>query len=473
MTNARRWKVCAEGRGILSIRDLNSATTDCRRYSVQKERLTAPFGHQLPALLHDLVDLALTVYAADRLIRRRQPDQGPDDWTWERQFEVHLRVSEPERWEQPELVSRLSQALDYLTEDRWRFSFSSRPALSNAPVQGRLFPFRLPAKVALFSGGLDSLAGLACQLSQSDPENIITVTCGTSSRLLKRQRTLLTALNRSAVGKLLPVILPVRLSQDRRSYNSNERSQRTRAFLFCVLGYVAAMMGGVTDLLVLENGIGAINLPLSDAQLGAQSSRASHPVGLKKLESFLRLLLDPGFRIRLPYLLATKGELCARLRGSRFEQLAIHSISCDGFPPRSVGPEQCGTCTSCILRRQALYVSGIVDDRRAKWYKHDILEGMDRISAPRLLPLWDMLAQIDRIDCSISSSAPWENITTEFPELREIAELLASQASEPIMEDRYRKQLIALYRRYCDEWHRFHAHPPGWTFSLPDLRKSA
>jgi|SRR5579864_4953590 hypothetical protein len=468
---AQRWRIGAEGRGIVSIRGLDSSVAESRRYSVQKERLTTPFGRQLPALLEDLVDLALTVYVADRLIRRRQPDQKPDDWRWERQFEVHLPVSEPERWEQPELVDRLSQALEYLTEDRWEFRFSRRPAQCNSPVQARLFAPKLPTKVALFSGGLDSLAGLVCQLSQGDSQTIIAATCGTNSRLLRRQRDLLAALNRAVPGKLLPVILPVRLSQDRRSYNSNERSQRTRGFLFCILGYVAAMMGGSVELLVLEHGVGAINLPLSEAQLGAQSSRASHPIGLNKLEGFLRLLLEPRFRIRLPYLLSTKGEICTLLRESRFEQLALRSVSCDGFPPRSLGPEQCGTCTSCVLRRQALWVSGLLSDRHGRGYRHDIIDDIGGIPPPRLVPLWEMLIQADRIEHAISSSTPWIHLTAAFPELREVSDLLATQASQSSMEAR--AHLISLYRRYCEEWRRFPAHPAGWTFSIPELRRSA
>jgi len=276
-----RWLIRNEGKGTLFIQARDTGLAHTRRYHVQKERLSVPLGHGLPPLLEDLVDLALTVYSADRLILRRPPKAESDRRWWQRHFEIHLPVSSPERWMQPEIRQSLSEALGFLTEDHWEFTFSPRrPSLEVRSVQRVLFPPEPPVTAALFSGGLDSLAGLAIQLAQESMASLVVVTCSTNSRLLRRQRQLLEQLHRCARVRLIPIIMPLRLRQNHREYNQNERSQRSRGFLFGVLGCVACVMAGGGDLAVYENGVGALNLPISAAQLGAQSSRSSHPLAL-------------------------------------------------------------------------------------------------------------------------------------------------------------------------------------------------
>ena len=65
-----RWVIRKESEGSLVIQAHDSKVAHLRRYNAGKVRLTLPFGHALPPHLEDLVDLALTVYAVDRLIRR-------------------------------------------------------------------------------------------------------------------------------------------------------------------------------------------------------------------------------------------------------------------------------------------------------------------------------------------------------------------------------------------------------------------
>jgi hypothetical protein len=461
------WEVHAEGGTSLTIRCSDTGAVKQQAYYVGKDRLWLPFGSELSPLLEDLVDLAVAVYVTDRLIRRRRLKE--EGGLRQRNIRLAVPVAEPNRWNRHEVLERLSEVLGFLTEDIWEFSFYPRNATrGRKPFQHALFPPKAPTQAALFSGGLDSLAGLAIHLADKKAESMVAFTCATNPRLLRKQRMLLECLIKSSPTRLIPVILSLRLHQKSNEYNFNERSQRGRAFLYCIAGAVTSLMAGANELLVFENGVGAINLPISDAQLGVQSSRATHPLAIWKIERFLQSLLETHLHIRLPYLFSTKAQMCERFACTPFRSLAIQSVSCDGFPRRSLGPEQCGICTSCLLRRQALLVSDNEADRLKGLYRYDVVGNMKSIPVEKLAPWWDMLEQVDRIERAVTSRTPWEDLTIEYPELREILSIAMARG-----EPSGRQNLIELYKSYCAEWHKFPTYPEGWSFSASSLRLSA
>jgi hypothetical protein len=305
-----------------------------------------------------------------------------------------------------------------------------------------------------------------------DSGTMTLVTLSTSSRLLKMQRQLLERVHLKTQARIVPVILPLRLGQDRRGYDQNERSQRTRGFCFSVCGVVAALMAGGDELTIFENGIGSLNLPISAAQLGAQSTRSTHPVALSKLEQFLHVLLGGEFRLRLPFLFSTKGEMCRRLLGSRFADLGLETVSCDGFPPRLPGPVQCGTCTSCLLRRQALWVGGFFGDREPGRYRRDVVTDPSAIAAGNLAPLCDTLTQVSTLERASLSTTPWINLAIDFPDLAEVRDVVSEWLS-PVARKEIEERLTTLYATYCREWRQFPARPPGWALGTGDLRLTA
>lgn len=470
MLEVPRYVVHAAPDGQLSIQVEGKSAVQ-HKYTLRTDPFRIPFGRELPTLLNDLVTVASTVHAVDRFIRRQSTkEQGI--WSWQRHLEVEVPVSEPERWNESEVRRLLTESLEFFTEDLWDIKFYPRGSSSNAGIQKLLFMPDSARSAALFSGGLDSLAGLALQLAQDSEEPIVAVTCFTNSRISRKQRQLLRALRGRSRARLMPIYLRPRLSQEGHDYNLNERSQRARGFLFHSLGVVGALMAGASEVLIYENGIGSINLPLSEAQLGAQSTRATHPVALYKLERFFCALLSQRICLRLPFLFLTKGQMCERLRESPFRNLAVQTISCDGFPRRQKGPEQCGVCTSCLLRREALWASGFVEDCQEGWYRHDVLGDIRSVPRKNLAPLWDMLSQVAKLERTLFSATPWQSLVIEFPELQEVRDTLTdwqgSQARSSI-----EKGLIALYRQYCLEWESFPARPIGCSISLSGLRLTA
>jgi hypothetical protein len=455
----------------LVVLESGSQRSTLQKFSAKMGSLSTTFGKGLPPIFEDLINLAVMAYVADRAIRRRRPEGEAGSLLWQRDLELHVPVTDPARWNNAEIGDLLSDALGCLTEDRWKFHFLPRE-IKREPLQRVLFPPVDPVRVALFSGGLDSLAGLALDLDKEQDGTVYGVTCATSSRLLGKQRKIVRVLRKKSSNRLVPIVIPVKLVQSRQAYNYNEPTQRARGFLFCVLGAVAALMGGASELSIYENGVGAINLPLSEAQLGVQSSRATNPVALRKVERFISVLLGQEFFVRLPYLFTTKGEMCRGLNNSSFRDLAVQTVSCDSFPMRVSGAEHCGVCSSCLLRRQALWTSGFHEDLQEGRYKYDVFSGESWLRAARLAPWWDMLSQVERLDLALGSPNPWASLSIEFPELVEVAKIL-SDFDSFVVGSTVRQRLLGLYRDYCEEWHRLPAYPQGWKFSAPDLRLSA
>lgn len=106
--------------------------------------------HLVPAArAWDLLSIALSVVTADFAGLR---DHSPDGWT--REFEIDIAVADPAFWTSQ--ATALSEALGFLTTDRWMLRFQESGLLP-APPRNPVYPAE--DCVALLSGGLDSLIG--------------------------------------------------------------------------------------------------------------------------------------------------------------------------------------------------------------------------------------------------------------------------------------------------------------------------
>lgn len=407
--------------------------------------LQKAYTNNLPARLDDLLHLAALIYAADRLAKRPN--------TWYRHLILRLPVQDLSFWRSYEVGRRLETLLHTLTDDEWSFEYWKATSRPRAYSEHQLTIFDSARRsenafVCLFSGGLDSLAGLAIDLIGNHFERAILVSCGTSSRLFGLQKRLHQDLQRLAAVPINPCIVPFRLAQSG-SYNDNERSQRARAFFFGCLGFSVAVLTGTNRLRIYENGIGAINLPLTPAQIGAHSTRATHPFALREMEDFFACVRDDNFGLELPFLFTTKGEMCKRLRSSRLKTLVEATISCDGFPPRQSGSPHCGHCTSCLLRRQALWEGGF--SIGSDHYRSDVL-AVEATSdeAVNTLPLNHMLEQVHRLKMILEVANPELKLLEEFPEIHDAIDALLAKNTPDC-----RPKLLELYRRYCLEWQAF------------------
>ena len=372
-----------------------------------------------------------------------------------------MAVREPEPWSSPELISKLRELLWWISGDVWTIEFAKRKGVYDLnKSEGFLFnlPLRPPVTVSLFSGGLDSLAGLARHAQSSPGGSRILVSAYTHHRLAYQQRTQVRRI-RAACGQESPVAqgdvwhIAVPFGIDSSGRNQEEKGQRTRALVFLALGAVTTLQAQTDTLSIFENGIGALNLPLNATQLGTDNYRGVHPRTLSMAQGLFESVLGQLVQIKSPFLFTTKAEMCRSLLPAGLADVARETVSCDGYPQRARNQPQCGCCTSCILRRQALFCSGLADHDPSSAYRHNIFEHPSALSLDQIHGLAAMTDQVNRFASCLSSEQPWKQLIAAYPELARIeAENVADQI---VASDDTASSLVGLFRAYVKEWEAF------------------
>jgi hypothetical protein len=330
----------------------------------------------------DLLVIACAAYAADTRVNRYATAQ--DSWT--RRLKLFLPVSDTATWNmQKEL---LAQILEFLTGDIWTFEFRHRapeaaviaPRPSNRTT-GLPYPTNT---VCLFSGGLDSFISAYDLLSGGVRPLLVG---HSKSKDVAEFRNIAYDSLRNRFVQTPPVLIKAHISIDKiNKVTDREDTERGRSFLFLVLGIVTASClpvsaGDVRKVIVPENGLISINLPLTPLRLGAYSTRTTHPTYLKMMRDLVAALhLD--IEIVNPYEYKTKGEMLIET-GDPVYVASVNTMSCSRPATRNAnlegaGERHCGRCVPCIIRRAALKKAGINDDNASlppdRKYRFDILQ---------------------------------------------------------------------------------------------------
>ena len=204
---------------------------------------------------------------------------------------------------------------------------------------------------------------------------------------------------------------------------------------------------GQKELFVYENGIGAINLPYRKSAVGLDHTRSVHPLTLIMVSDIVSELLGQEFRIKNPFLFWTKAQMCKALAEDDRNNLVSLTVSCDS-PHRKKQIFQCGYCSSCLLRRQAIAASNMNDQTR-----YVVLHGEKPAGDPSLY-LQNMLEQVTMLKKLLNNSTnpnlQWQNLTKRFLELEDIVD--QSSESENLLPFQMQQRLIQLYQTYLSEW---------------------
>ncbi len=421
-----------------------------------------PVKDTLPPVLADLLDIAASVLWADRhTLRPRNCGPFRQLRGWVRCFHLVLGVREPDTWRYPPVKEALEKFLTWLTEDQWHLDFERQQA-TRRQSDLMLSLFSSPPSdslVTLYSGGLDSLSG-AVSILHAYPHRPVMLVSAIHPRLSRIIASQVKHLqDRFGANRVQYAPLPFHIVHEARQ--NEEYTQRTRGFLFLAFGVAEAIACSAPSVLTCENGIGMLNLPLNKRQLGTQHTRAMHPRTLSEMSHLLSLL---GLNIRCEglNLLRTKGELCTELRIAGLGSLCASTVSCDSFPLRiaSKSPEtepHCGTCTSCLLRRQAIFASHLQKEDGAVHYEHDVCRPLKSTQLRYLEQLKLMLDQVYLMKTAVASPQPDDALLLEFPELFE-AHLVVETAPDAfgVSDDSNVMHAFSdLIRRYTEEWELF------------------
>lgn len=322
----------------------------------------------------DLFRIATAAYCADLLV----PHETAFD-RWSRDIVLHVPVSDASRWSA--VGAPLRELLGFLTGDHWTVEFRTAtvpPPPGEARMRGRLGAVRASC-VCLLSGGLDSAIGAADLIDAGASIAFAShnAKSGGASFSSPSQRKVLTALRtRAAAGQFGHLRFRVNPPAPIPGVTAAVTTTRSRSIIFFALGVLvasaldAALGGGPVPLIVPENGLISLNVPLTPARLGSWSTRTTHPHTL----ATLRAVIDGvGLSTPLvtPYATATKGEMLGGIAArdrSLAEALIGATVSC-AHPNQSRFLEparreaHCGTCVPCIIRRAAAQHAGVDDGR--------------------------------------------------------------------------------------------------------------
>nr|WP_281720920.1 hypothetical protein [Nitrosomonas nitrosa] len=324
--------------------------------------------------LLDLLDIVGAVFAADGMVTRgglSRPNLGAG---WRREISLDIAVRDPDFWSSEDVVFSLEDTIQFLTDDRMTFRFrrSSAPAVSSDYLDfaGATSPAGSPARIVLFSGGLDSLAGALDALSQ-DTGRVILVTHRSAQKIISHQDELADALKRRHGARVAYV--PIKATRHGRK--PVERTQRSRSLLFAAFGYVIARTIGADRLSFFENGVVSHNLPISPQIIGTMATRTTHPLALRKFEALLSLVGGEPFRVRNEFEWLTKAEVVAKLREHGATDLIRVAVSCNEVFGRTREMTHCGLCTQCLDRRFGILAAGLSDHEPEDLYETSVLFG--------------------------------------------------------------------------------------------------
>lgn len=407
-------------------------------YWVNDRVFAQALGDVLQPAVADLITVALSCYAADRLARR------PSSWI--RPLELRVALHDPDPWIRAR--DELEAYLGALTDDHWTFELVGGRRGRLSELQGTLFPVDLggSGSVGLFSGGLDSLAGAAHWLESYEGQ-LVLLGARSSPVVGRDQRTVAAGLRGLYGTRVIEVGVPLRL----RRALSRESSQRTRGFLFLTLAAAAALTSRADGVVVFENGYGSHNPRLVESQFGSQATLGTHPNLLRQFEQ-LMTSLGMSVAVRLPHRWETKAELLRGLRKELTPLVALTS-SCDGYPLRVAGHTHCGDCGSCVLRQQSLIADGLGAADRRDYLRRPFARGTQPGLTATLMArqAWQF-AQLARVEA-------WEEIGWRWPSL-------TLGLDESSWTDR--ASVIRLLTTYAKEWSTLMAARPylhrqlGW-----------
>lgn len=423
-----RYDVDAAGRIRSAVGDSWSPTGAMVLDGVRKTTWLGPFEQ----CERDLLRVMASILDADRLSPRRIASgaRAARDLAWQRAIRLTIAVEHPARWTPS--AAALSRLLAFMTDDAWDLSFAAaeRPAAQQILSREEIEP---PTEIALFSGGMDSVAGLLARSRANGGSFIAVSACGNEVRGTAQGAAL------RALGDLGVRARSLRLTHQLRGTNRTrsrmESSQRSRGLLFLAMGAVVASHLRVPTFSIYETGTGCINLPTSSAQVGAQGTRAMHPRTLALFDELLVDVLDRPVRAVAPFFLHTKGELC-REAGSDVARLVRLTMSCDeGEGHKTDAMEHCGLCTSCLFRRIALFSAGSRPDPTSY-----------RDTAIRRHGLYELRA-FENHAAELRACTTFADLLSIDPDARFARRLPLGDLTPGEAEDRVMK----MYRRYADE----------------------
>ena len=398
-------------------------------------------GRQLNPQIADLIDIAIAISEADRWSQRHED--------FPCQIRVRLPVRNVDLLNDPELHKLLTKMMYWFTGDIWSFDFLVLDGKRRfAELQLPLWESSnrgMNAEVALWSGGLDAMAGLCNRIEKQSADRYLLFGAGGNASMRGVQKDVYRRLKKRLDIDMHLMQLHIFQRNTQNTGLRPDKRLRARGVVFMLLGSAYALLEGQKALSVYENGTGAINLPFRYSEVGLDHARSVHPLSLEMLSKVVGFISGEKFSVHNPFLWSTKGEMCAILNKINVTDIAWETVSCDR-PYRS-NVSQCGRCSSCLLRRQS-YLASSTEDRTPYRIHVDTASDLDKLLSKSQLP--HMMLQANMLQRVTSEDDAWVVLARKYPTR------LADMVYRLGIDNRQRKSLInqgiSLFKRYSNEW---------------------
>ena len=257
--------------------------------------------------------------------------------SWSRDFQVYIPVLNLEIWnENKKLVEEM---LSFLSGDNWNIEFRKRDYtdkevdLKNNIIQENCI-LENCNKFCMFSGGMDSFIGAIDLLSSEEGKNIIFISHYGGGKGTKEYQDIL----RDKFIEKYDLSKENFYSFYAVAKSGVEDTTRTRSLMFFANAIaLSTVIDKEVELIIPENGVISLNIPLTNSRLGTSSTRTTHPYYFELLQKLLNNL-GINIKIKNPYQFMTKGEMAQ---------------NCN-----------CGNCLPCTIRRAAFKKANIIDNTR-------------------------------------------------------------------------------------------------------------
>lgn len=381
----------------------------------------------ITSLEMDLLTIGSAVFAADRATER---GEGED---YQRAIAVEVPVANFARLHP--LISDINRLLRKLSDDWW--SLTLLPNTDKAELL-QAWP-STPDVTLLFSGGLDSLSA-AVEFGQG-PRRLNLISHRTKNPITDGAQRALVKLLEADSFSIRHKQFFVSSADSSLINHDAEGSQRTRSFLFLILGALAARrLQSSTVLMLAENGQMAIHLPLTSGRIGALSTHTAHPTVLAQMASILSRALSYPVKIENPYVYKTKAEVIRPVQTQLPDAIPV-STSCWKNARLKKPATHCGACIPCYVRRVAIETYGADPTTYAEDVWSIPLSALDEDHDGRR-NLVDFAEFIRRFETQTSAE-----LMEEFPEL--------------YSPDFDAAKVVAMYRRFAKEARNVLSHYPN------------
>ncbi len=315
-------------------------------------------GHPLHSLTKDFLEIAFVVYISDLYVSRKSD--------YSRNLDILIPVRHPDIWERS--GSKLENAISFLARDSVSLRFTAKNERRDDITS---FNTSEESKCCcLFSGGVDSAAGVLWAINHGLSPTLISYASGNLSGI---QSTLANQIERKT--SYHPPHLKVSWQAARRrsgSYRLGERPnsmlyQHLRSFFYLAIAYAVALESSISSVYIFENGPIALNPLLSESHI---NTRTVHPRFLEYFQSAMQAVFETNISIENPFIYRTKSQLTSYIKNKRLANDIIpYTSSCFAYARVKTLAQKLddydyqgthdGDCLPCIIRRISLIAGHI------------------------------------------------------------------------------------------------------------------